>query len=90
LLQPGPSSDTLLCRLYRNSTQYKDGKHVRDLSKLNRDLSNVLLITSDPDAFFLQPDNAIKVGTSVAALLLLVPDQPLPHTMQSCTLCPVL
>ena len=34
---------------------------MRDLSKLNRDLSNVLLITSDPDAFFLQPDNAIKV-----------------------------
>ena len=92
-LQRGPSSDTFLCRLYRNSTQYKDGKHVRDLSKLNRDLSNVLLITSDPDAFFLQPDNAIKVGTSVAALLLLVSDQPLPHTMQSCTrrctLCPV-
>lgn len=51
----------ILCRLYRNSTQYKNGKHVRDLSKLNRDLSNVLLITSDPDAFFLQPDNAIKV-----------------------------
>lgn len=51
----------MLRRLYRNSTQYKDGKHVRDLSKLNRDLSNVLLLTSDPDAFFLQPDNAIKV-----------------------------
>jgi len=34
---------------------------VRDLSKLNRDLSNVLLITADPDAYYLQPDNAIKV-----------------------------
>ncbi len=47
--------------MYRDSTQYKEGKHVRDLSKLNRDLSNVLLITADPDAYYLQPDNAIKV-----------------------------
>ena len=63
-MQPGTREGTLR-RLYRNSTQYKDGKHVRDLSKLNRDLSNVLLITSDPDAFFLQPDNAIKVGSQL-------------------------
>ena len=28
-------------RLYRDSTQYKDGKHVRDLSKLNRDMRQV-------------------------------------------------
>lgn len=26
-------------RLYRQDTQYADGKHVRDLSKLNRDMS---------------------------------------------------
>lgn len=48
-------------RLYRDSTQYKDGKHVRDLEKLNRDPQNVLMITSDPDAYYLQPDNAIKL-----------------------------
>lgn len=28
-------------RLFRPETQYQDGKHVRDLSKLNRDLSQV-------------------------------------------------
>jgi hypothetical protein len=28
-------------RLYRPETQYHNGKHVRDLSKLNRDLSQV-------------------------------------------------
>lgn len=49
------------CRLYRDSTLYKDGKHVRDLSKLNRELSKVMLVTSDPDAFYLNPENAIKV-----------------------------
>lgn len=48
-------------RLYRDSTQYVDGRHVRDLSKLNRDLKQVLLITSDPQAYALQPDNAIKL-----------------------------
>lgn len=31
----------MLCRLYRDSTQYKEGKHVRDLSKLNRDMRQV-------------------------------------------------
>ncbi|KAG7670085.1 hypothetical protein Ndes2526B_g06470 [Nannochloris sp. 'desiccata'] len=48
-------------RLYRDSTRYVNGKHVRDLSKLNRDLKQVLLITADPDAFALQPENAVKL-----------------------------
>ena len=48
-------------RLYRDSTLYKDGKHVRDLSKLNRDLGKVLLVACEPDAYHLQPENAIKV-----------------------------
>lgn len=48
-------------RLYRDSTNYVDGKHVRDLSKLNRDLRQVLLITADEDAWSLQPENAIKL-----------------------------
>lgn len=48
-------------RLYRDSTNYVDGKHVRDLSKLNRDLRQVLMITADTDAYSLQPENAIKL-----------------------------
>ena len=48
-------------RLYRDSTQYTKGKHVRDLAKLNRDLSKVLLVTASDDAYSLQPENAIKV-----------------------------
>lgn len=42
------------CRLYRDSTQYVNGQHVRDLSKLNRDMRQVLLITADPAAYSLQ------------------------------------
>ena len=48
-------------RLYRDSTRYIDGKHVRDLSKLNRNLAQVLLVTADPEAYSLQPENAIKL-----------------------------
>ena len=49
-------------RLYRSDTQYIDGKHVRDLSKLNRDLGKVMLITADPDAAGLQKGNAVMVS----------------------------
>ena len=48
-------------RLYRPETQYLDGKHVRDLSKLNRDLSQVLFISADPGSWSLQPENALKL-----------------------------
>ena len=34
---------------------------VRNLNYLNRDLEKVLLITANPDAHALQPDNAVKV-----------------------------
>ncbi|KAK9839681.1 hypothetical protein WJX81_005792 [Elliptochloris bilobata] len=48
-------------RLYRDSTQYVGGRHCRDLTKLNRDPARVLLVSADPDAFHLQPENAIKL-----------------------------
>ncbi|CAI2181386.1 5964_t:CDS:10 [Funneliformis geosporum] len=48
-------------RLYRESTRYIDGKIVKDLSKLNRDLSKVIIMDSNPDAYSLQPENAISV-----------------------------
>ena len=34
-------------RLYRDATLYKDGKHYRDLKRLNRDLKRVLYVSSD-------------------------------------------
>jgi hypothetical protein len=55
-------------RLYRDSTQYMHGRHVRDLSKLNRDLGKVLFITASPEAGELQPENTIKVITAVRLL----------------------
>jgi hypothetical protein len=60
-----PHRTALHCRLYRDSTQYVNGRHVRDLSKLNRDMRQVLFITADPNAYELQPENAIKVRGGV-------------------------
>jgi len=48
-------------RLSRPDTNYINGKHVRDLSKLGRDLSKVLMISAKPDAWALQPENTIKL-----------------------------
>lgn len=53
----------LVNRLNDNSTIKLCGysAQVRNLNYLNRDLDKVLLITANPDAHALQPDNAVKV-----------------------------
>ncbi|KAL0089533.1 HAD-like domain-containing protein [Phycomyces blakesleeanus] len=48
-------------RLYRESTRYVDGQHIKDLSHLNRDLSKVIIMDSNPSAFSLQPENGIPL-----------------------------
>ncbi|ORY98768.1 HAD-like domain-containing protein [Syncephalastrum racemosum] len=48
-------------RLYREATRYVDGKYVKDLSHLNRDLSKVIIMDSNPDAFSMQPENGIEL-----------------------------
>ena len=54
----------IVYRLYRDSTLYQHGHHVRDLSKLNRDMSKVLFITSDAEACKLHPSNSVVVSWS--------------------------
>ncbi|CAG8465251.1 1051_t:CDS:10 [Scutellospora calospora] len=48
-------------RLFRESTRYVEGKVIKDISKLNRDLSKVIVMDSNPEAYALQPDNVISV-----------------------------
>ncbi|KAI8068140.1 HAD-like domain-containing protein [Gilbertella persicaria] len=48
-------------RLYREATRYVDGKYVKDLSHLNRDLSKVIIMDSNPEAFTYQPENGIAL-----------------------------
>lgn len=38
-----------------------DGKLVKDLSHLNRDLAKVIIMDSNPDSYALQPENAIPL-----------------------------
>ncbi|KAF1782143.1 Mitochondrial import inner membrane translocase subunit Tim50 [Phytophthora cactorum] len=47
--------------LSRDATRYLNGAHVKDLSNLNRDLRQVVILDDDPDAYQLQPENAIPV-----------------------------
>lgn len=48
-------------RLYRDGTRYVDGKHIKDISHLNRDLSKVIMMDSNPEAFSMQPENGIAL-----------------------------
>ena len=59
----------IVYRLYRDSTLYQHGHHVRDLSKLNRDMEKVLFVTSDPEACKLHPHNAVLVRLHICSLL---------------------
>ncbi|PWA74495.1 HAD-like domain-containing protein [Artemisia annua] len=48
-------------RLSRAATRYQDGKHYRDLSKLNRDPSRILYISGNCLESCLQPENCVPV-----------------------------
>jgi len=51
----------IMHRLYRDATYYKGGVHVKDLSKLNRNLGRMIAIDDDAKALQLNPQNLIKV-----------------------------
>ncbi|KAL6618949.1 hypothetical protein ACP70R_034088 [Stipagrostis hirtigluma subsp. patula] len=48
-------------RLSRPATKYKDGKHYRDLSKLNRNPARVIYISAHCDESCMQPENCVQV-----------------------------
>lgn len=48
-------------RLYRDSCKEMDGKYVKDLSGLGRDLGRVVIVDDNPNAYGLQPENAIPI-----------------------------
>ena len=47
--------------LFRAHTRYKDGKYIKDLNYLNRDLSKVIMLEANPDAWSENPNNTIKM-----------------------------
>lgn len=51
----------VMYKLYRDCTKYMNGHHVKDLSKLNRDLKKVIYIDFDPQSFQLNPENVLRL-----------------------------
>ncbi|GAB4840691.1 mitochondrial inner membrane protein required for protein import [Ancistrocladus abbreviatus] len=48
-------------RLSRSATQYQNGKHYRDLSKLNRDPRKILYVSAHCQDVCLQPENCVPI-----------------------------
>mmetsp|Transcript_4473 Transcript_4473/g.5188 ORF Transcript_4473/g.5188 Transcript_4473/m.5188 type:complete len:349 (-) Transcript_4473:95-1141(-) len=48
-------------QLYRHSTVYMDNSHVKDISRLNRDLSKVIVVDDKPEEVRLQPENVVRI-----------------------------
>ena len=48
-------------KLYRKHTEQKNGIFIKDLSKLGRDISKVLIIDNNKDNFSLQPENGLHI-----------------------------
>ncbi|XP_044462455.1 probable C-terminal domain small phosphatase [Mangifera indica] len=48
-------------RLYRDSCKKHDGRFVKDLSEMGRDLKKVVIVDDNPNAYVFQPGNAIPV-----------------------------
>ncbi|XP_027338168.1 probable C-terminal domain small phosphatase [Abrus precatorius] len=48
-------------RLYRDSCRNVDGKFVKDLSEMGRDLKRVVIVDDNPNSYANQPDNAIPI-----------------------------
>ncbi|KAE8708863.1 putative Aquaporin NIP1.1 [Hibiscus syriacus] len=48
-------------RLYRDSCKEMEGKLVKDLSEMGRDLRKVVIVDDNPNAYSLQPENAVPI-----------------------------
>lgn len=51
----------IMHRLYRESTHYKSGVHVKDLNRLNRNVNRIVALDDDELALQLNPENLIRV-----------------------------
>lgn len=51
----------IMHRLYREATHYQDGIHVKDISRLNRNVNRIVVLDDDPEEVMLSPENLIRV-----------------------------
>jgi len=52
-------------RLFRESCVYYDGHYIKDLSLLNRDITQCIIVDNSPMSYTFHPDNAIDCGTYI-------------------------
>ncbi|CEP61925.1 protein translocase subunit TIM50 LALA0_S04e03774g [Lachancea lanzarotensis] len=80
--------------LFKEHCLYKDGVHIKDLSKLNRDIGKVVIVDCDPNSYKLQPENAVPLkpwdGKADDSLLKLIPFLEYMATQQMNDVRPVL
>ncbi|SCU88115.1 LAFA_0E10814g1_1 [Lachancea sp. 'fantastica'] len=80
--------------LFKEHCLYKDGVHIKDLSKLNRDIGKVIIVDCDPNSYKLQPENAVPLkpweGQADDGLLKLIPFLEYLATQQMNDVRPVL
>ena len=50
---------TIRTRLFRESCVYFEGNYVKDLSLLDRDLSQTIIVDNSPSSYLFHPENAI-------------------------------
>ncbi|XP_012941776.1 carboxy-terminal domain RNA polymerase II polypeptide A small phosphatase 1 isoform X2 [Aplysia californica] len=49
------------CRLFRESCVFHRGNYVKDLSRLGRDLNQVVIVDNSPASYIFHPENAVGV-----------------------------
>jgi len=50
-------------RLFREACTFSQGNYMKDMSRLGRELSNVLIIDNSPYCYALQPNNAMAIAS---------------------------
>ena len=56
---------TIRTRLFRESCVYYDGNYVKDLSLLDRDLSQSIIVDNSPSSYIFHPENAIDCSSFI-------------------------
>ncbi len=58
-------------RLFRESCVFHRGNYVKDLSRLGRELSKIIIVDNSPASYIFHPDNAVSRIVIYFAVLLL-------------------
>lgn len=51
----------IMHRLYREATYYKNGVHIKDISRLNRNINRIVVLDDDPEEVAFNQENLIRV-----------------------------